>query len=87
MTPQAPATTATRPPVMSVRGLTKDFTSGGLFSRARHRALNAVDLDIPHGRIVALVGSPAAGSPPWPAAWPAWSSPPGARSASTDRMC
>ncbi|MFD8956642.1 ATP-binding cassette domain-containing protein [Streptomyces anulatus] len=61
MTPQAPATTATRPPVMSVRGLTKDFTSGGLFSRARHRALNAVDLDIPQGRIVALVGESGSG--------------------------
>ncbi|MFJ2587299.1 ATP-binding cassette domain-containing protein [Streptomyces sp. NPDC087538] len=50
----APATT-TRTPLMSVRGLTKDFRMGGLFSRDHHRALNAVDLDILHGRIVALV--------------------------------
>lgn len=55
------ATTTTRTPLMSVRGLTKDFRMGGLFSRDRPRALNAVDLDIPHGRIVALVGESGSG--------------------------
>lgn len=58
MTPPAPAT---RDPLMSVRGLTKDFPTGGLFSRDHHRALHAVDLDIPHGRIVALVGESGSG--------------------------
>ncbi|MGW5274973.1 ABC transporter ATP-binding protein [Streptomyces sp. NPDC004044] len=58
MTDQA---TAIRTPLMSVRGLTKDFRMGGLFSRDHHRALHAVDLDIPHGKIVALVGESGSG--------------------------
>ncbi|MGW8883736.1 ABC transporter ATP-binding protein [Streptomyces sp. NPDC055749] len=56
-----PTATTTRAPLMSVRGLTKDFRMGGLFSRDRHRALHSVDLDIPHGRIVALVGESGSG--------------------------
>ncbi|NYI03774.1 ATP-binding cassette domain-containing protein [Allostreptomyces psammosilenae] len=61
------AASATRPgdradqPLLSVRGLTKDFPVGGLLSRRRVRALNSVDLDIPRGRIVALVGESGSG--------------------------
>jgi len=47
--------------LLSVRGLTKDFQVGSLFSRRRVRALNNVDLDIPAGRIVALVGESGSG--------------------------
>ncbi|WP_414720688.1 ABC transporter ATP-binding protein [Streptomyces sp.] len=48
-------------PLLRVRGLTKDFRTGGPFSGRRLRALNAVDLDIPRGRIVALVGESGSG--------------------------
>ncbi|MDT0185152.1 ABC transporter ATP-binding protein [Microbacterium sp. ARD31] len=47
--------------VLSVRGLTKTFATGGLFSRGRVRALGGVDLDIAHGEIVALVGESGSG--------------------------
>ena len=59
--PATASTTETPEPVLSVRGLTKDFRVGGLFSRNSVRALNAVDLDLPRGRILALVGESGSG--------------------------
>ena len=44
-----------------VRGLTKDFPLGGLFSRHSMRAVDSVDFDIPRGTIVALVGESGSG--------------------------
>ncbi|GAA1643331.1 ATP-binding cassette domain-containing protein [Microbacterium flavum] len=48
-------------PVMSIRGLQKTFSTGGMFSRGAVRALGGVDLDIAHGEIVALVGESGSG--------------------------
>jgi len=48
-------------PVMSIRGLEKTFSIGGMFSRGRVRALGGVDLDIAHGEVVALVGESGSG--------------------------
>jgi len=48
-------------PVISLRGLTKDFQVGGLFSRRTVRALNQVDLDVERGEIMALVGESGSG--------------------------
>lgn len=61
--------TAQRPPStdpiddvsVRVRGLTKDFPLGGLFSRRSMRAVDNVDFDIPRGTIVALVGESGSG--------------------------
>ena len=51
-----------RTPSISLRGLTKDFQVGGLFSRRTVvRALNAVDLDVERGEIMALVGESGSG--------------------------
>lgn len=49
------------PAALEVRGLVKDFSSGGLFSRASVRALGGVDLAIRKGEIVALVGESGSG--------------------------
>lgn len=46
---------------LEVRGMVKDFHSGGLFSRAAIRALGGVDLSIGRGEIVALVGESGSG--------------------------
>jgi peptide/nickel transport system ATP-binding protein len=48
-------------PVISLRGLTKDFQVGGLFSRRTVRALNQIDLDVERGEIMALVGESGSG--------------------------
>ena len=48
-------------PVIRLRGLTKDFQVGGLFSRKTIRALNNVDLDVDRGEIMALVGESGSG--------------------------
>lgn len=48
-------------PVLSIRGLEKTFSIGGMFSRGHVRALGGVDLDIAHGEIVALVGESGSG--------------------------
>lgn len=48
-------------PVISLRGLTKDFQVGGLFSRRTFRALNSIDLDVERGEIMALVGESGSG--------------------------
>ena len=54
-------TPASEAPALEVRGLSKDFHSGGLFSRASLRALGGVDLSIGRGEIVALVGESGSG--------------------------
>lgn len=54
-------TPAPEVPALEVRGLSKDFHSGGLFSRATVRALGGVDLSIGRGEIVALVGESGSG--------------------------
>ncbi|MFI6546693.1 ABC transporter ATP-binding protein [Streptomyces prunicolor] len=48
-------------PLLSVRGLTKDFQVGTVFSRRRVRAVNDVSFDLPAGRITALVGESGSG--------------------------
>lgn len=48
-------------PVISLRGLTKDFQVGGLFSRRTVRALNSIDLDVERGEIMAVVGESGSG--------------------------
>ncbi|MGA8046223.1 MAG: ATP-binding cassette domain-containing protein [Dermatophilaceae bacterium] len=48
-------------PVIRLRGLTKDFQVGGLFSRRAVRALNSIDLDVERGEIMALVGESGSG--------------------------
>lgn len=48
-------------PALEVRGLVKDFPSGGLFSRTGVRALGGVNLSIGRGEIVALVGESGSG--------------------------
>jgi len=47
--------------LLSVRGLSKDFQVGTVFSRRRVRAVHEVDFDIPKGRITALVGESGSG--------------------------
>ncbi|MFD1276327.1 ATP-binding cassette domain-containing protein [Streptomyces kaempferi] len=47
-------------PLLSVRGLTKDFQVGTVFSRRRVRAVNDVSFDLPC-RITALVGESGSG--------------------------
>ncbi len=54
-------TPAPEVPALEVRGLVKDFHSGGLFSRSSVRALGGVDLRIGKGEIVALVGESGSG--------------------------
>lgn len=58
-TPQD-GTTPTEP-VIRLRGLTKDFQVGSLFSRRSVRALNNVDLAVDRGEIMALVGESGSG--------------------------
>lgn len=48
-------------PLVSLRGLSMDFRSGGLLSRQVVRALRSVELDIFRGEIVALVGESGSG--------------------------
>jgi peptide/nickel transport system ATP-binding protein len=48
-------------PLVSLRGLSMDFRSGGPLSRSVVRALQNVDLDIFRGEIVALVGESGSG--------------------------
>ncbi|MBT2531113.1 ABC transporter ATP-binding protein [Arthrobacter sp. ISL-48] len=59
--PPARKVPAKQIPALEVRGLVKDFHSGGLFSRASVRALGGVDLTIGKGQIVALVGESGSG--------------------------
>lgn len=48
-------------PVVSLRGLSMDFRTGGLLSRQVVHALRSVELDIYRGEIVALVGESGSG--------------------------
>ena len=56
-----PGTGLQSDPVISLRGLTKDFQVGGLFSRRTFRALNSIDLEVERGEIMALVGESGSG--------------------------
>ncbi|AJF63568.1 ABC transporter ATP-binding protein [Streptomyces vietnamensis] len=47
--------------LLQIRGLTKDFPVGTVFSRRRVRAVNGVDLDLAPGRVTALVGESGSG--------------------------
>ncbi|WP_369142437.1 ATP-binding cassette domain-containing protein [Streptomyces sp. R44] len=47
--------------LLQIRGLTKDFPVGSVFSRRRVRAVNGVDLDLAPGRVTALVGESGSG--------------------------
>ncbi|MBT2445367.1 ABC transporter ATP-binding protein [Streptomyces sp. ISL-36] len=47
--------------LLHVRGLTKDFQVGTVFSRRRIRAVSGVDLDLDRGRVTALVGESGSG--------------------------
>ncbi|WP_318212772.1 ABC transporter ATP-binding protein [Streptomyces sp. SJL17-1] len=47
--------------LLQIRGLTKDFPVGTVFSRRRVRAVNGVDLDLERGRVTALVGESGSG--------------------------
>jgi peptide/nickel transport system ATP-binding protein len=47
--------------IITLRGLTKDFQVGGLFSRRTIRALNDVSIDVDRGEIMALVGESGSG--------------------------
>ena len=53
--------TSSGTPSIRLRGLTKDFQVGGLFSRKSVRALNDIDLDVERGEIMALVGESGSG--------------------------
>lgn len=48
-------------PILRVRGLSKTFQQGGLFSRRAVRALHDVSFDVGRGEIVALVGESGSG--------------------------
>ncbi|MGW1510722.1 ABC transporter ATP-binding protein [Streptomyces sp. NPDC002394] len=47
--------------LLQIRGLTKDFPVGTVFSRRRVRAVNGADLDLAPGRVTALVGESGSG--------------------------
>ncbi|WP_285726909.1 ABC transporter ATP-binding protein [Psychromicrobium xiongbiense] len=51
----------TAEPALEIRGLSKTFSLGGLFSSKSVRALNTVDLALGQGEIVALVGESGSG--------------------------
>ncbi|GAA4829118.1 ABC transporter ATP-binding protein [Luteimicrobium xylanilyticum] len=57
----SPVARAQASPVISLRGLTKDFPLGGLFARRSVRALDGVALDVRRGEIMALVGESGSG--------------------------
>jgi len=64
MTAPRPTVESARPDtghIIELRGLTKDFQVGGLFSRRTVRALNDVTLDVERGEIMALVGESGSG--------------------------
>jgi peptide/nickel transport system ATP-binding protein len=48
-------------PILRVRGLSKTFQQGGLFSRRSVRALHDVSFDVGRGEVVALVGESGSG--------------------------
>ena len=48
-------------PILRVRGLSKTFQQGGLFSRRSVRALHDVSFDLGRGEVVALVGESGSG--------------------------
>ena len=57
----ATGATGTTGPALEIRGLSKTFPIGGLFSRKAVRALHQVDLSLGRGEIVALVGESGSG--------------------------
>jgi len=91
--PQPPGDDGAAGPLLTAAGLAVSFPVGGqLMARMRHterllRAVDGVDLEVRRGEALALVGSPAPGSPPWPWPWPGCGRPTGARSGSAAGCC
>src|SRR5215217_5288600 len=56
-----PSATAVSTPLLEVRGVSKTFDVGGLFSKRKLQALNDVSFTVERGQVVALVGESGSG--------------------------